>query len=172
MAATKSYMDYKPNARVKDEAQRAADFLFWAASNFPGRPIPMTVIVKVAMNMDRIPQENSKRIEMFRKGLWARAKKILFEQYSRAVIYHPGLGFRATTGSEDTARTDQESKARRVRGAIDSLGKSRSIIKRGELKDSALKKRFDQLGSVHKQLTGGDIYDRLLPTGVAKKNEE
>lgn len=153
--SAKSFADYSPKLNMS-EAERAADFIDWCARMFPKRAVPYIWIVKVGNAKKHPPKEGSKEVELFRKSKMARVRKVLFERYERHVVPIPGKGLRGTVGSEDVAETDQESKAKRVLSAIDGLDRSRSLIKRADLK-GATKVRYDKLGDAHKQLMSANI---------------
>jgi len=154
------FWDYEVPDKKLTDVEKAADFLLWAAQIMPGRPVPIEQIVRVALSLPKLPREDSTAIKQF-KNRMGPMKKILYDRHQRWVIYHPGGGYRATTGSEDTARTFQEQKARGVASAIRGLSKARDIIKRGELK-AATAQRFDVIGAVHKKLLAPAVYNPLL----------
>ncbi len=129
----------------QDDAERAAEFLFWASKKLPNRAVPVTHIVRVALSLPKLPGEDSGRVEDFKKRRMGRVRKILFEKYRRALLPIPGYGYRSTTGSEDTAVTYQEQKLRWLQSAVQGVDKARSIIDRKDLK-GATKTRFDEVG--------------------------
>ena len=159
------FWDYDPPAIKMTVVERGADFLLWSAKTLPGRPVPIEQIVRVAMALPKLPREDANVIKAFKQGPFNAVKRLLFNAHQTAVQYHPGAGYRATTDSEDAALTYQEAKARGVASAVRALTKSRTIIKRSELKP-ATRARFDEIGVVHKALISSAFYDKLLASNV------
>lgn len=165
----RSVLEYKVDLD-QSVPERAAAFLDWAAKKFPGRPISYEQIVKVVLALPRQPKEGSKDVEMFRKNRMSRVKQVLLEHYRRATVPHPGLGVRATTNSEDVARTDVERKARRAKSAAESLDKSISLVDPTQIKDREVRARFTNISQASKALNSPQILKRLeLPP---KKKED
>ena len=161
------FWDYEVPDKKLTDMEKAADFLLWAAQVMPGRAIPLEHIVRVALALPKLPREDATAIKQFKTRMGA-TKKILYDRHQRWIIYHPGAGYRATTDSEDTARTYQEKKAQGVRSAIRGLDKARDIIKRSELKP-ATAMRYDVIGAAHKKLMSPALYDALLPQDTETK---
>lgn len=134
-----------------DDAERAAEFLFWASKKMPGRPVPIMHIVKAALALPTLPGENSKRVEDFKKRRMSRVRDLVFIKYERAVLSMPGFGYRCTVSSEDTANTYQEAQIRRFISAGAGIDKARSIINAKDLKGDTLK-RFNDVGVQVKRL--------------------
>lgn len=162
--------DYKINPSM-DDVERAADFLCWAADNFPGRNVPWKNVVKVAYAKKTVPGDGSEEVKTFRKNRISRLKTVLFKNYRRALVSTKNMGVRATTGSEDVAKYDTESKARRFVGAANSLNKSISLVNPKEIQDTEVKARFSRISQASKQLVSSDLLKRLeLPP--KKKDDE
>lgn len=135
-----------------DDAERAAELLFWASKKMPNRPVPITHIVRVALVLPRLPVDDSDRVLDFRNRRMGRVRQILFDKYKRALLPFPGVGYRCTTGSEDTASTALEKSVRRLISAKGGVDKIRSIVDRDELKGPT-RERFDEIGEGMKRLS-------------------
>lgn len=147
----------------KDDVHRAADFLFWAGRKFPGRPVPLTNVVKVAHAMKSVPRDNNKAVEAFRMGnRMGRVRTILFEEYRCEMLYVRGRGYRATTDSNDIIDFTMERRARQVHNANARMNQSLSLIKPGEVTGKERKARLKVLNSIAGQLESPEIKDRLL----------
>ena len=91
----------------------------------------------------------------------SRVKQILLERYRRATVPHPGQGVRATTNSEDVARTDVERKSRRAKSAAESLAKSVDLVDPSAIKDREVRARFASISQASKALNSPQILKRL-----------
>jgi hypothetical protein len=154
------FWDYTLPDRKMTDVERAVDFLLWAARVMPGRAVPVEQIVRVALNLPKLPREEANTIKTFKNRLTV-VKRMLFDGHQCHLLYHPGAGYRCTISSEDAARTHQEIQTRRVAGAIRGLARSRSIIKRSELKPIT-QQRYDVIGVIEKKLLAPSLYDHLL----------
>jgi hypothetical protein len=159
----KSLIDFKPDPE-KDDVHRAAEFLDLAAQQFPMRAVPITYIVRVANMCTRLPQEASKQVEIFKKLRMQPLKRVLYNEYQRALIYKPGFGYRATVDSEDIVKTDLEIKSRRVVNAIDGLQRSKELVDPKTIKTKSVKTRFNEISRTQKLLTA-EVRQKLLPSG-------
>lgn len=167
--APKSVLEYKvdPDDSVP---RRLSKFLFWASEKMPGRAIPMPLVAKVVLILPKVPVKNSKDVQKITGRLGA-ARDLLGEEHERGLISVPGMGIRATTGSEDTAKTQYEKNAKRVVSAVTSLDRTRSIIKTNEIQDARVRARVGEIGKAAKVLVSPDILDKLrLP--APKEDEE
>jgi len=163
----KGFWDYQAPTHIKmTPPERVVHFILWSAIHHPGRPVSVPHMVRVAYNLPKLPKEEAKDVISFGKKIGA-VRKILYERHKKALISHPGLGFRASVDDADAARNDTERKAKRVVHAINGLDKSRHIVNRSNL-SGALRERFDELGEVTKRLTSSNIYDKLLPPNTEK----
>jgi hypothetical protein len=166
------FWDYNVPADM-DGPERAAHFLDWAARMFPNRPVPAEHIVRVAFNQPRLPKEDSPDVESFRSNKMARVRAILKNEYKRALVYHPGMGWRASTDSEDIVVNDLEKKRKRVQSSIKSFRSSRDLVKVSELKDKVIRSRFASLDDALTQLESPKIQLRLAaPTEDKKPDSE
>lgn len=155
-----SVLDYKPDLSLSI-TERGAAFLDWAAKSFPGRAITYQQITKVVFALPRVPSESSKDVDTLRKNRMGRIRDILFTKYKRAVVAHPGFGIRATKDSEDVARTDMESKAKKVRTAITNLDRSRSLIDISKITDPRLAERVQSIGDSLRSLNSSALQTKL-----------
>lgn len=165
----KSVLDFKVD--TKDSIpRRLSKLLYWASEEMPGRAIAKTHAAKIVLALPRLPNEDSKDVKKL-MGVTANARKILEDEHQRGLINIQGMGIRATTSSEDTAKTQYEKNARRVVSAATSLDRTRSIIKTSEIKDQDLRNRVAEIGKAAKILISPDVIDRLrLP--AAEKDEK
>jgi hypothetical protein len=166
------FWDYDPPAGLKmTVVERGVDFLLWSAKTLPGRPVPIEQIVRVAMALPKLPREDANVLKAFKQGPFNAVRRMLYNAHQTALIYHPGAGYRATTGSEDAALTYQEMKARGVASAVRALTAARAIIKRNELKP-ATRSRFDEVGVAHKALISSAVYDKLLASSNVEDDKK
>jgi hypothetical protein len=164
------FWDYViPGSKMTD-VERAVDFILWAARVMPNRPVPLEQIVRVALNLPKLPREEAQTIKQFKSRL-AVVKRILLDQYQKALLYHPGAGYRCTVNSEDAAQTYQEITARGVASAVRRFSKARAIIKRNELKPTTAE-RFDTLGNIEKKLTADSLYGKLLESNISETDKK
>ena len=142
--------------------QRVADYLNWAAVIAPGRAISYPQIAKVCMMRNRLPAENETCVEQIKHAA-GRAKKSLMDRYRRGIVTHPGYGIRATTGTEDTARTQYANDGKRIASAIKHADRTRSIMNPNEIQDKDLRASVRRMDGVVKLLVSPEVMDKLLP---------
>lgn len=165
------FWDYKAPDNM-DGPERAAHFLDWAAKSFPNRPVPAEHIVRVALLQPRLPKVDSTDVESFRNAKMTRVRMLLQREYKRALVYHPGAGWRASTDSEDIVVNDLEKRRKRVQSSIKAFRTSRDLVKLGELKDKTIRTRFQQLDDALTQLEAPKIQLRLAaPTDEEKETD-
>jgi hypothetical protein len=155
-------LDYKPEDGL-DGLTRAAEYLIWAAKNFPRRPIPLPYIVKFALNEPKVPKEDSKDVLIFRDNKLRRVREKLMRDYRRGMVYHPGIGHRATVDDDDIVENVMEKKRKRVQSAIGSMAETESIVKKDNIKSPRVRSRFDDLSDATRRLSSPAIRDRLAP---------
>jgi hypothetical protein len=161
-AADKTLQSY-PVDLEKDDVHRAADYLFWASRKFPGRPVPITYIVRVANAMKTTPRENNKVVEAFRTGnRMGRVRHIILEEYRCELDYVRGVGYRCTTGSNDIMDVIAEKRARVVRNAIVRMDKTLALVKPSEVTGKERKARLRVLTSIGGTLMSPEIKERLM----------
>lgn len=142
--------------------RRIAAFLDYAAEVAPGRPIPFQLLTKIVMMLPKRPTETDARVVSIRDAL-RRAKPFLMDQYRRGLVSQPGFGVRATTDTDDLARTQFQQDARRVTSAIKSIDRTRSLIKTSDITDKDLRARVTSVNGAVRVLVSGDVLGKLLP---------
>lgn len=166
------FWDYKIPTDM-DGPERAADFLNWAAKAFPSRPISAEHITRVALHLKNLPREESVEVELFRSSKMGRVRAILLKEYRRALIYHPGMGWRASIDSEDVVVNELEGRRKRVQSAIKNFRTARDLVKENEIKDKNIKSRFQQLDEALERLESPQIKLRLAaPAEDTEKKED
>lgn len=162
---------YTPQEGV-DGVTRAAEYLIWAAKNFPRRPVPLQFIVKFALLEPKIPKEDSKDVLTFRDNKLRRVRTKLMRDYHRGMVYHPGIGHRATVDDDDIVENVMEKKRKRVQSSIASLTETESIVKRDSIKSDRVRNRFEDLSEASRRLNSPAIRDRLAPPEEASDEDE
>jgi hypothetical protein len=147
----------------KDDVHRVADYLFWASRKFPGRPVPLTYIVRVANAMGVTPRETNKQVVAFREsGRMGRVRQVLIDEYRCEMEFVRGVGYRATTDSNDIMDFTAEKRARTVRNAIVRMDRTMGLVKASEVTGKERRLRHKVLSGIGGQLMAPDIKDRLL----------
>jgi hypothetical protein len=154
--------DYRAPAEL-DGVGRAVGFLLWAAKNFPRRPVPITHIVRVALSERSLPKEESKDVTNFRQNKMAVVRHRLEDKHNRGIVYHPGMGYRATVDEDDKLENVFERKRKRVQSSIAGFNRTESMIDRTGIKAEHNKERFDSLVEAGKRLNAPAILKRLAP---------
>lgn len=155
-----SINDYKIDADMAPSL-RAADCLNWAADHMPGRPVSIQVLVKIAYVLPRVPKEDSKEVEVFRKNRMGQVRKHLMTDYQRDLVPVRGFGVRATTGSEDVAGTTFQTRTKRVTIAIEKLEETRQLINPAEIKNRDLKAMVQRVSDVQRLLNSAEVLKKL-----------
>ncbi len=155
-------LDYKPKDGL-DGITRAAEYLIWAAKNFPRRPVPLTYIVKFALNEPKVPKEESNDVLSFRDNKLKRVRSKLMREYRRGMVYHPGIGHRATVDEDDIVENVMEKKRKRVQSAIASMSETEAMVKRDGIQSQRIRSRFEDLSDATRRLTSPAIQNRLAP---------
>lgn len=153
--------DYRPTEGMTG-VDRSVDFLLWAAKSFPYRPVPITHVVRIALSEPKLPKEESTEVASFRKKMTTIRRKLL-RDHKRGLVYHPGMGYRATVDSEDVVENVMEKNRKRVQSSIASMSDTESIVDRKELKTTRVKDRFEDLSEASKRLNSPSIQNRLAP---------
>lgn len=154
--------NYKPPAEL-DGVGRVVDFLLWAANRFPRRPVPITHIVRIALGEKNLPKEESKDVIAFRQNKMQRVRKTMMAEHQCGVIYHPGMGYRASVDSEDVVENVMEKSRVRVQGAIAGMSKAQALVDPKKLHTPHIKERFGDLAEANKRLNAPGIQKRLTP---------
>lgn len=163
-------LNYKPDSDL-DSIARATDYLVWASSHFPRRPVPITHIVKFALLEPKIPNENSKDVLSFKESKLRRIRALLMRKYHRGLVYHPGIGYRTTVDDDDIVENVMEKRRKRVESSIASLTEAESIVNSEHIKSERVKSRFDDLSEASRRLNAPGIRDRLAPPAEPEKDK-
>ncbi len=123
---------------------RAASFLDFAAKKKPGAPIPWSLVTKRVLGGARMPNPDSQIvIDMMRRASSIRG--VLGRDFNRGLENISGLGVRATADADDFVQTQIKRKAKRARGAYDSLAADVAKVDRKAMKNKELKGWLDNL---------------------------
>jgi hypothetical protein len=155
-------LDYKPQ-EGQDGITRAAEYLIWAAKNFPRRPVPLQYIVKFSLNEPKVPKEDSKDVLTFRDNKLRRVRSKLMKEYRRGMVYHPGIGHRATVDDDDIVENVMEKKRKRVQSAISSMSETEAMVRKDDIRSARVRDRFEDLSDATRRLTSPAIQNRLAP---------
>ncbi len=155
-------LDFQPR-EGQDGITRAAEYLIWAAKLFPRRPVPLPYIVKISLNEPKVPKEDSKDVLSFRDNKLRRVRSKLMREYRRGMVYHPGIGHRATVDEDDIVENVMEKKRKRVQSAIASMSETEAMVKKDGIKSDRIRNRFDDLSDATRRLTAPAIQNRLAP---------
>src|ERR1035437_10083710 len=79
---------------------RAAQYLDWAAKNYPHQYTPYNLMCQALMGYERTPKLSNGEVERLRSSS-GRIRKILVEKFGRDLVVQPGLGPRATVDDTD-----------------------------------------------------------------------
>lgn len=157
----------------KTDAERVAEYLHDASKRFPGRPIPITYIVRVANALPNIPRDTNKMVESFqRTNRMGRVRSILIDQYRSELVHVRGVGYCATVDSDHIMNTIAEQRARGVHASIKRLERTMKLIKPSELSGKERKDRYRTLADVSGLLVSPNIKDNLLLANPDKKKKE
>ena len=123
---------------------RAASFLHFAAKKRAGVPISWSLVTKRVLSLPRMPNPDSQVVlDMMRRASAIRV--MLGRDYSRGLENISGLGVRATADDDDFVATQIKRKARRARGAYDSLVADVAKIDRKAMRNKELRGWLDNL---------------------------
>jgi len=155
------------NYKVDPEAsipRRLAEFLRWAAQEYPKRAISLPLAAKIVLILPRAPTIDGKEVERLRNAV-ASARKILLHEHKRGLCNIPGSGLRATIDSEDQATTEVERAARRAIGAIEQLDQNRAAVKLSEITNPEVRARVSRVAAACRALTSAEVLEKLrLPS--------
>lgn len=157
----------------KTDVERVAEYLHEASKKFPGRPIPITYIVRVANAMQSVPRDSNKAVEAFRKtNRMGRVGTILIDQYRCELLHVRGVGYCAAFDSNHIQDTKAEQRARNVYSAIKRMERTMKLIKPSELSGKERKERYRTLANVADLLVSSDVKGRLLLSDPDKKKND
>lgn len=129
--------EYVPPTEMLNIAQRAAHFLDWAASKYPGYIVTYQFLAKVALRLPKLPVENSADVLQFRKNRVASIRKYLLKTYKRTLITSDknpgsslvrGVHLRASVDSEDIYQTTYTNKKAKIENALTNLKEVRDVM--------------------------------------------
>lgn len=163
--------NYSPKTGM-DGVGRAVDFLVWASKSFPRRPVPIIHIVRIALNEPKLPKEESPDVKSFRNNKMVRIRRKLLNEFKCGLVYHPGMGYRATVDSEDVVENVMEKNRKRVQSSIETLSETESIVDKRQLKTTRIKSRFEDLSEASKRLKAPAIQNRLTPPSEESNSVE
>lgn len=122
-------------------AQRIAHFLDWASKHRPYEFIAYNELTREVLGYDHTPRPNHKDVDLV-KGAVSRAKKILFEQYSRGQLSKRSVGVRATVDANDRVTKELTIKAENLQRAAAQFDSTAAAINPAEVTDVEAKKWF------------------------------
>jgi hypothetical protein len=99
---------------------RAAHFLDWLASRYPGHWVRANFVVKAINGYKHQPLERSDEVEVFRARM-STVKKGLGGVYGRTLITQRSVGMRASIDEADRLRNALPGKMKVLRGAKDRV---------------------------------------------------
>jgi len=100
--ATIDLAQYKFDPEMK-QPHRAAHFLDWLATRYPGHWVRLNFIVKAVNGYKHQPLERSDEVKLFRNRM-ATVKRTLKDMYGRALIPQRSVGVRASIDDADRLR--------------------------------------------------------------------
>ena len=118
--------DYEANKEMSIP-KRIADFLNYAAKNFPSDYAPYGMIAKAVLMLPRMPRADSKEAGMIQRNM-ARVRTFLREDYGRELDVQRSIGVRATVDSADTLQTSMPKRMRRLESARIAVVQTAGLI--------------------------------------------
>lgn len=169
------FEDFIPDGAL-NEAQRAAQFLFWAAENMPKRFVPYVWIAKHAYIKPKLPRSDSAEVTLIRQKKMDQIKRILWLDYKRRTVPAPRdsePGVRATHDHDDMANTDLVRRRRRVAGSIKQMADTHAAIDPDQMHDPLAKAMVLDMNPIVKKLNTPELIRRLeLPPHKTKKKDD
>lgn len=151
--------------------RRVAHCLNWCADHCPLQYVPFHILLKAIMGYARTPQPDSKEVLALRQK-WTPVRKILVREYRRDLVVERTVGVRATTSSEDVAKTTLGARLRRFEGARKAVESTLSIVDPEQIRDRQLRAWVTDLRPVFAKLNSPDFAKKLLPPSEeARENE-
>lgn len=140
---TKALAGWEPDMALGIVA-RAASFLDFAAERRPGAPVSWSLVTRRVLGGARMPNPDSQIvIDMMRRA--SSIRLALGKQFNRGLENISGLGVRATADDDDFVATQIKRKAKRARGAYDSLAQDVARVDRKAMKNKELRGWLDGL---------------------------
>lgn len=152
---------------------RAAQYLDWAAKNYPHQYTPYNLMCQALMGYDRTPKLKNAEVERLRNSL-GRIRTILVEKYDRDLVAQPGLGPRATVDDADKLKMVMPKKAARLASARAGFVNTANSIDTKAIPNSpelaSLKDWFSRsVKDVVKQIGSKEFERKLLPPNTQAK---
>jgi hypothetical protein len=154
------FSDYKVDPDM-GLAARIADSLSWYAEVCPNRPVPWPELMKTVRQDRRKWPEDSDEIKRF-KGHKGHADKIMLERHGKVIIPVPGVGIRASTGSDDIIINFTPKVARRIAKAMERFKATTELVKVSEVSDPENRKYARSIKRASGELTGALERIKLL----------
>lgn len=150
--------------------EKMAKLLDWAADEAPRVILRYPQIAKVLLDMDRLPRQDAKEVDMI-KGRVSATRQKLVQKFGRDLVTEPGIGCRATVDDSDVLQFCVTKRARRLMVAKDRLTESIGIIEEeGLLENSDIPELVqwltDELNPLIKKLQDPKAVRALLPPEV------
>lgn len=163
---------FTPNVKLT-QSHRAAQYLDWAAKNYPGQYTPYNLMLQAIMGYGRTPRLKNAEVERLRNAL-GRIRAILLDQYDRDLVSQPGLGPRATVDDADKLKMVLPKKAARLASARVQFVTTANSIDPSHIPNSpemkTLKEWFSRsVKDVVKQIGSKDFEAKLLPPSTLSK---
>jgi hypothetical protein len=152
---------------------RAAEYLNWAAKNYPHQYTPYNLMCQALMGYDRTPKLKNAEVERLRNSL-GRIRVILIEKYDRDLVSQPGLGPRATVDDADKLKMVLPKKSARLASARAGFVNTANSIDPKQIPNTpelaALKDWFGRsVKDVVKQIGSKSFEALLLPPSTMSK---
>ena len=150
--------------------RRLVKYLLWANVKTPNRAIDPRLIAQSVLFLARKPTKDSKDVKRLLKNV-AKAREIMRTEHKLDILNIQGSGLRCSVDSGDVLVHSYEADAKRQVRHIKRMDQTRSLINPSELKDPALRSRFNSLSAATRVLTSGEVLARLaLPPVPAPAN--
>lgn len=152
---------------------RAAQFLDWAAKNYPHQYTPYNLLLQAVMGYDRTPKLKNAEVERLRNAS-GRIRMLLVDKYARDLVVQPGLGPRATVDDADKLKMVMPKKAARLQSARISFVSTANSIDTKTIPNSpelsTLKDWFGRsVKDVVRQIGSKEFERKLLPPSTLPK---
>jgi len=152
---------------------RAAQYLDWAAKNYPHQYTPYNLMCQALMGYDRTPKLKNAEVERLRNSS-GRIRAILVEKFERDLVVQPGLGPRATVDDADKLKMVMPKKSARLASARAQFVNTANSIDPKQIPNSpelaSLKDWFARsVKDVVKQIGSKEFEAKLLPPSTLPK---
>lgn len=140
--------------------RRLVKYLLWANVKTPNRPMDPRLVAQSVLFLSRKPTRDSKDVKRLLKSV-GKAREIMRTEHKLDIMNIPGVGLRCSVDSADVVTHSYEADAKRTARQIRRMDQTRSLINPSELKDPALRSRFNSLSAATRILTSGEVLARL-----------